>query len=259
MADTRRAALVTGGTRGIGFGIAAHLAEAGLDLALCGLRAEAEVASVIEQLRASGGEVVYFRADVGETADRAALLEAIRERYGRLDVLVNNAGVAPAVRADLLDATEESFDRLVRINLRGPHFLTQAAARWMIAQREADRAFQGCIVNISSVSATMASLPRGDYCMTKAGLAMSTMLWAARLAEHGILVYEVRPGIIETDMTAAVKSQYDPLIKGGLVPQRRWGTPDDIGRAVAALVRGDLPYSTGAVIMTDGGLTLPRL
>ncbi len=174
-------------------------------------------------------------------------------------MLVNNAGVAPSTRADILEATEESFDRVLSINLRGPYFLTQACANWMVQQKQADAAFRGCIVNISSISASVASVNRGDYCISKAGVSMATQLWAARLGEFDIPVYEVRPGIIKTDMTAAVQSKYDRLLAEGLAVQRRWGTPEDVGRAVAALVRGDFPYSTAQVVMVDGGLTLPRL
>jgi NAD(P)-dependent dehydrogenase (short-subunit alcohol dehydrogenase family) len=174
-------------------------------------------------------------------------------------VLVNNAGVAPKVRADILDATEESFERLIRINLQGPYFLTQAVARWLIAQKKADPAFQGCIVNISSVSATVASVSRGEYCISKAGVSMATKLWAARLGEFDLPVYEIRPGIIKTDMTATVTAKYDKLIGEGLLLQSRWGLPQDIGRAVAMMVRGDIAYSTGQVILVDGGQTVQRL
>jgi len=172
---------------------------------------------------------------------------------------VNNAGVAPAARADLLDAGEESFERLVRTNLQGPYFLTQAVARWMIEQVRAGGGWSGCVVNVTSVSATVVSTNRGEYCVSKAGLAMAAQLWAVRLAEFAIPVYEVRPGIIRTDMTAGVADKYDRLIAEGLVPQGRWGTPEDVGRVVAALARGDAPYSTGAVLVVDGGLTIPRL
>ncbi len=196
---------------------------------------------------------------MGEAQDRGRLLEAARQRFGRLHVLVNNAGVAPQPRADILDADEESFDRVLRVNLKGPYFLTQAVARWMVAEREADPAFAACIVNVTSISATVASPDRGDYCLSKAALSMATQLWAVRLGSAGIPVYEVRPGVIRTDMTAPVEGKYDRLIDQGLLLQPRWGTPEDVGRAVAALVRGDLGYSTGAVVSVDGGLTVPRL
>jgi 3-oxoacyl-[acyl-carrier protein] reductase len=255
----KRVALVTGGTRGIGRGIARSLADRGFDLALCGRRGEAEVAPVLEELRRAGAEVRYVQADVGERADRGRLVAALRERQGRLHVLVNNAGVAPVARVDLLEADEESFDRLLRINLKGPYFLTQLVARWMAEQRREDPAFAGCVVNVTSMSATVASVTRGEYCVSKAGLAMASRLFAVRLAGLGIPVYEVRPGIVRTDMTAPVADRYDRLIAEGGVPQGRWGEPADVGRTVAALAVGDLPYSTGAVIAVDGGLTLPRL
>jgi NAD(P)-dependent dehydrogenase (short-subunit alcohol dehydrogenase family) len=160
---------------------------------------------------------------------------------------------------DILEATEESYERVMRINLQGPYFLTQAAANWMVSQRKADATFRGSVVNISSISATVASPSRGEYCVSKAGVSMATRLWAARLAEFGITVYEIRPGVVMTDMTAVVKEKYDKLIAEGLLLQPRWGQPEDIGRAVAMVARGDLAYSTGQVIMVDGGLTLPRL
>lgn len=256
---SRRVALVTGGTRGIGLAVARALAAEGLDLVLCGVREEALVEPVLRELRAEGAAVEYVRADVGERADRARLVSAVRERFARLHVLVNNAGVAPRERLDLLEATEESFERLVRVNLQGPYFLTQALARFMLEQRRTDPAWTGCIVNVTSMSAAVASTNRGEYCVSKAGLAMASRLFAVRLAAEGIPVYEVRPGIIRTDMTAAVAERYDRLIGEGLVPQGRWGLPEDVGRVVAALARGDAPYSTGSVIAVDGGLTLPRL
>jgi 3-oxoacyl-[acyl-carrier protein] reductase len=252
-------ALVTGGGRGIGLGIAKCLAAEGYDLAVAGVRAEERVQEALESLRALGVDVLYCRADVSDRDARRGMLDAIRQRFGRLDVLVNNAGIAPAVRADILEATEESYERVMRTNLRGPYFLTQSVARWMIEQQAEDEGFRGCIVNISSISATVASPSRGEYCLSKAGVSMATQLWAVRLAEYGIPVYEVRPGIIQTDMTHAVRDKYDRLIAGGLTLQPRWGTPEDVGQAVAALARGDLPYSTGQVVMVDGGLTVGRL
>ena len=255
----RRVALVTGGTRGIGLGIARALAADGFDLALCGVREEAAVAAVLAELSGAGAAARYFRADIGARADRARLVSEVREEFRRLHVLVNNAGIAPAVRADLLEAEEDSFERLLRTNLQGPYFLTQAVARWMIEQKRADGGWSGSVVNVTSTSATVVSTNRGDYCVSKAGLAMAAQLWAVRLAEFAIPVYEVRPGIIRTDMTAGVTDKYDRLIAEGVVPQGRWGTPEDVGRVVAALARGDAPYSTGAVVVVDGGLTIPRL
>jgi 3-oxoacyl-[acyl-carrier protein] reductase len=254
-----RVALVTGGTRGIGLGIARRLAQDGFDLLLCGTREESAVTEGLAALRAPGRDVAYEQADIGDREGRERLIAAARKRFGRLDVLVNNAGIAPSVRADVLEAGEESFDRLLRVNLKGPYFLTQLAARFMLEQRRADPAWQGCVVFVTSVSATTVSTNRGDYCVSKAGLAMAAQLWAVRLAAEGIPVYEVRPGVIRTDMTAGVAGKYDRLIADGLIPQARWGEPEDVGRVVASLARGDAPYSAGAVITVDGGLTIPRL
>jgi 3-oxoacyl-[acyl-carrier protein] reductase len=278
-------ALITGGSRGIGLGIAQCLAREGLDLAICGLRDESNVAETMDSLRQLGADVLYIQADVGDSDSRRRLVRAVEDRFGRLNVLVNNAGMAPRVRADILEATEESFVEVLRTNLEGPYFLTQACARWMIAQKQSESActkrdspifadpccaaapakigtvpeFRGCIVNISSVSATMASTNRGEYCISKAGVAMASQLWAARLGPHDIPVFEIRPGIIHTDMTAAVQAKYDKLFAEGLAVQSRWGMPEDVGRVVASLVRGDFAYSTGQVFLVDGGLTVPRL
>ena len=255
----KRVALVTGGTRGIGFGVATALGHEGFNLCICGLRSAEAAEESLAKLRTTGAEVLYVRADIGSKTDRAALLQAIEAHYGALHVLVNNAGVAPEVRTDILEATEESFERLMRINLQGPYFLTQAAAKWMIRQKKNDPAHAGCIINVTSMSAEVASVNRGDYCVSKAGLGMATKLFAARLGEFGISVYEIRPGIIATDMTAGVASKYDALIANGLLVEPRWGRPEDIGRAAAMLARGDLPYGTGTILHVDGGLTLPRL
>jgi 3-oxoacyl-[acyl-carrier protein] reductase len=255
----KKIVLVTGGSRGIGLGISRQLASEDCDLAVCGTRPEEQVQKEMEELRNLGASVLYCRGDVADQEARDRLLSDIRAHFGRLNVLVNNAGVAPTVRADILEATEESYERVMRINLQGPYFLTQAVARWMIEQQREHEHFESCIVNISSVSATVASPSRGEYCISKAGLSMSTRLWAARLGEYGIPVYEVRPGVIKTDMTRAVEAKYDQLISEGLLVESRWGLPEDVGRAVAALVRGDLPYATGQVLVVDGGLTLQRL
>jgi len=254
-----RTALVTGGTRGIGLGIARALARDGWNLALCGMRPAADVTAVLDDLRASGVSVSYDAVDIASAEQRARFVQALAARHGALNAVVNNAGRAPRLRADMLEAGEASFEELIRTNLQGPYFLTQALAREQVARRQADRAFQAAIVFVTSVSAEMASINRGDYCVTKAGLSMAARLFAARLAADGIPVFEVRPGIIETDMTAGVREAYDTRIAGGLVPERRWGTPEDVGRVVAALLRGDAPYATGSVINVDGGLSLPRL
>jgi 3-oxoacyl-[acyl-carrier protein] reductase len=256
---TKRVALVTGGSRGIGRGIAEALADSGFDLAINGVRPAADAEDVVRELQKRGAAVLYCQGDVSVASERQSILDAVRQRFGRLNVLVNNAGVVPAPRADVLVASEESFDRVIGINLKGPYFLTQLAAHWMIEQRRPDAAFNGVVVNISSVSATEASINRGDYCISKAGVSMATQLWAYRLAEFGIAVYEVRPGIIHTDMTAPVAENYDRMMADGLTVENRWGEPSDVGRAVAMLARGDLSYGTGNVLNIDGGLTLRRL
>ena len=256
---TERTALVTGGTRGIGLGIARALAQEGWSLALGGMRPEAEVRAALDELRALGVAVHYLRGDLARRDDRVRIAGEARAHLGPINALVNNAGRAPRVRADLLSATEDSFEELLRTNLQGPYFLTQAIARDQVDERRADPSFAASIVFVTSVSAELASPNRGEYCVSKAGLSMAARLFAARLAEHGIPVYEVRPGIIATDMTVGVRDVYDRRIAEGLVPERRWGQPDDVGRAVAALVRGDVPYATGTIINIDGGLTIPRL
>jgi len=254
-----KVALITGGSRGIGLGIAHSLAQEGYDLAINGMRNEEAVSSILEELRQVADKVIYCQGNVAEAADRKAMLEKIKDEMGQLNVLVNNAGVAPKERLDVLQTTEESYERVMDINLKGSFFLTQAAANWMIGQRKADETFEATIINVSSISATVASVNRGEYCISKAGMSMMTLLFAARLGEYNIPVYEVRPGVTQTDMTSKVKEKYDKLIAEGLCVTPRWGYPEDVGKAVASLVRGDFPYSTGQYIMVDGGLTIPRL
>jgi NAD(P)-dependent dehydrogenase (short-subunit alcohol dehydrogenase family) len=213
-------------------------------------------------VREAGGDGFIVQGDVALAADRDRLVAETLAQFGRIDLLVNNAGVGPKVRADLLDSGEESFDRLFGINLKGPFFLTQQVARAMIAQEPDARGFRGRIVNITSISVYTASINRGDYCMVKAGLAMMTKLFADRLANDGINVYEIRPGVIATDMTGGVKEKYDKLIlrdERGITPIRRWGKPEDIGRAVRAIMEDRFPFSTGAVFDVDGGFHLHRL
>ena len=255
----KRSALITGGSRGIGLGIASELSREGIDLAINGMRPEQQVTGVLDTLRESGSKVIYCQGDVSKKDDRESIVNRIRKEFGQLNFLVNNAGVAPRERRDLLEATEESFEHVMLTNLQGPYFLSQAVARWLVEQKKADENFFGSIINISSISATVASVNRGEYCVSKAGMAMMTSLFATRLGEFDIPVYEVRPGVIETDMTASVKEKYDKLFREGLAIQARWGQPSDIGKIVLAMVQGLLPYSTGEVIMVDGGLTLNRL
>lgn len=260
-------ALITGASRGIGRGIALALAKLGHDLVInyAGNEAAArETVAACHKAAESAGVVIRARecqADIAVGPDRRRLLDFARSEFGRLDLLVNNAGVAPNVRADLLETTEESFERLMRINVEGPFFLTQLAAKQMIEQveREGPAARRPKIITISSISAYTASVNRGDYCISKAALSMITPLFAERLAAYGINVYEVRPGIIATDMTSGVKEKYDRLIAEGLTPIPRWGTPEDVGKAVAAIAAGLLPFSTGEVINVDGGFHLRRL
>ena len=255
----RKVALITGGSRGIGLGIATQLAQTGFDLAINGVRPVEAVTDVITGLMRHGGDVIYVQGDVASGADRARMVQEVKSYFGALHVLVNNAGIAPKERRDILEATEESFTHVVTTNLQGPYFLTQAVANWMIEQTSQKPNFSGCIVNVSSISATVASVNRGEYCVAKAGISMATQLFAARLGEYNIPVYEVRPGIIKTDMTAGVTEKYDKLISEGLTVQKRWGEAIDVGKAVAALASGSFPYSTGQVVMVDGGLTLSRL
>jgi NAD(P)-dependent dehydrogenase (short-subunit alcohol dehydrogenase family) len=260
--SSRGIALITGGSRGIGRGIALELARANFDVIINYVSDEQAAEQVLRQAEAAGARAVVVRADIAKAADRQRLASEAWNAFGRIDLLVNNAGVAPIERADILEATEKSFDRLIEINLKGPYFLTQLIAQKMVSALAAGPqppAVAPKIINISSVSAYAASVNRGDYCISKAGLSMVTQLYAARLAEHGINVYEIRPGVVETDMTSPVKAKYDELIKQGISPIRRWGRPDDVARAVVAIATDLLPFSTGEVINVDGGFHLRRL
>jgi NAD(P)-dependent dehydrogenase (short-subunit alcohol dehydrogenase family) len=260
-------ALITGGSRGIGRGIALKLAELGYDLVInyAGNQGAAQETTVACRSLAMSQDrhirADLHQADISDSAARQKMVAFVKSQFGRLDLLVNNAGLAPDVRSDILGAGEDSFDRMINVNLKGHYFLTQLAARMMIEQVTAP-GFTGArpkIVTITSISAYTASVNRGDYCVAKAGLAMLTPLFAARLAEFGINVYEIRPGVIATDMTAGVKERYDQLIAQGLTPIARWGTPNDVARAVAAIAQDLLPFSTGEVINVDGGFHLRRL
>ncbi|MDN5202337.1 3-ketoacyl-ACP reductase [Fulvivirgaceae bacterium BMA10] len=252
-------ALITGGTRGIGLGIARSLANEGYALALNGVRKEQEVVEVINELKSLTSPVIYCQGNIGEENDRHSILEKVMNEYGQLDILVNNAGVAPKQRQDILDTTEDSYDHVMDINLKGTFFLTQQAAKIMLLHKEENDSARKCIINISSVSATFASTNRAEYCISKAGMSMITSLFATRLAKHDIPVFEIRPGLIATDMTSGVKEKYDKLIANGLTLQPRWGTPEDVGKALVSLVKEQLAYSTGQVIMVDGGLSIQRL
>ncbi len=257
--EVRPVAFVTGGSRGIGFGCASRLAKLGFDLAINGMRDESQLAEPINALKELGADVVYCQGDIGSADARESMISRIKHHYGRLHVLVNNAGVAPKERNDILEATEESFVDVVGTNVKGPYFLSQLAANWMIEQKQSNPDQFFAIINVGSISATVASVNRGEYCISKAGIAMMTSLFAARLGEYDIPVYEIRPGVIKTDMTSGVTSKYDALIEDGLCVTKRWGFPVDVGKAVGSLANGDFPYSTGQVIMIDGGLTMPRL
>jgi NAD(P)-dependent dehydrogenase (short-subunit alcohol dehydrogenase family) len=257
--NSKKVALVTGGSRGIGLGIAQQLAKAGFDIAINGVRSANDVTEVIDELRLNGGEVIYCQGNIGDSAGRRQIIEKVKSSFGQLNVLVNNAGVAPKERKDVLETTEESFDRVLNINLKGSFFLTQLAANWMVEQKQTDPKFGGSIINVSSVSAEMVSVNRGEYCISKAGLGMVTQLFAVRLGDFDIPVYEVRPGIIKSDMTAGVQEKYDKLFAEGIAVQKRWGLPEDVGKAVASLARGNFPYSTGQIILVDGGLSIARL
>jgi NAD(P)-dependent dehydrogenase (short-subunit alcohol dehydrogenase family) len=260
-------ALITGASRGIGRAIALKLAELGYDLVInyaTNQSAAQDTAVSCRAIAMSGDTNIradIYQADISSSKERDRLINFVRQQFKRLDLLVNNAGIAPEMRADILGASEESFDKMVNVNLKGPYFLTQLAARFMVEQVTA-QGFTGKkpkIVTITSISSYTASVGRGDYCVAKAGLSMLTPLFATRLAEFGINVYEIRPGIIATDMTAPVKEKYDQLIGQGLTPIPRWGTPDDVAKAVVAIAQDVLPFSTGEVINVDGGFHLRRL
>lgn len=252
-------ALVTGGGRGIGRGIAKKLADLGFDMAIDDIFGHDAVIDTLKDIESRGVRAHYINADISVHQDRERIVREMKSTYKRLDVLVNNAGVAPKQRLDILQATEESFDRVLQINLKGPYFLTQLVANWMIEQKKSHPERRCFIINIASLSSYASSPSRGEYCISKAGVSMMTKLYADRLAEFDIPVHEIRPGIIATEMTAVVKEKYDKLIAEGLLPIKRWGYPEDIAKTVAAIVQGYFPYSTGEVINVDGGFNLDRL
>ncbi|MBN1352474.1 3-ketoacyl-ACP reductase [candidate division KSB1 bacterium] len=255
----KQVALITGASRGIGRGIAEKLAENEFNVVIDDIVDPSQAEETLQAIKEKGADTFYVQADISNPEQRKSLVEQIKARFGRLDLLVNNAGVAPKQRLDILEATEDSFDRVLTINLKGPYFLTQLVANWMIEQKKQHPERTPKVVNISSISAFTSSPSRGEYCVSKAGVSMMTALFADRLAEYGICVYEVRPGIIYTDMTTPVKAKYDNLIANGLTPIKRWGTPEDIARAVLAFATDLLPFSTGEIINVDGGFHLRRL
>jgi NAD(P)-dependent dehydrogenase (short-subunit alcohol dehydrogenase family) len=262
--ESKKIAFVTGAGRGIGRGIALALAQEGFIVAGNGrtfnpddtTKGLFEVKKTIEQT----GETFFpLKGDISSDQDRQDMVNAIIQKYDKIDVLVNNAGVSPLKRSDLLETTAESYDRVMNINLKGPFFLTQMIANKMIEYKRKSTKVEPKIIFVTSISVYYSSPSRAEYCISKAGLSSVSSLFAHRLAAEGISVYEIRPGIIETDMTATVKDKYDKLIHEGLIPQNRWGTPEDIGRSVAALARGDFPYATGTVIEASGGMQIQRL
>ena len=279
MKDKRGAAvvLVTGASRGLGRGIALRLAQEGCSVAINYARNRTEAEETLNRCRAlapvqgahkeqtahkaqRAPSFAALQGDIGDSEQRRALVEAALREFGRIDALVNNAGIAPKVRADITEASEQSFDELIRTNLKGPYFLTQRVVNYWLQERPESLLPGGFkVVFVTSISANTASISRGDYCISKAGLSMAAQLWSVRLAAEGIQVVELRPGIMATDMTSAVKEKYDRLIEEGLVPEGRWGLPEDVGAAAAAVIRGNLPFTTGSVIDVDGGFHLRRL
>jgi 3-oxoacyl-[acyl-carrier protein] reductase len=264
MAENTPVAIVTGASRGLGRGIAIRLAELGFSVVVNYAGNSAAATETVEACRSRHTQLdqrfIPVQANMAEQAERLRLVEQTLAAFGRIDVLVNNAGIGPTVRADITETTRESFENVLQVNLEGPFFLTQAVANYWLSQRPDPLLPHGfSVINISSISANTASLNRGEYCISKAGLSMVTQLWAARLATSRIQVYELRPGIMATDMTAGVKAKYDKQMGEGLVPQNRWGSPDDVGKAVGAIATGAFPYSTGSVIYLDGGMHLRRL
>lgn len=257
--NTGKVALITGGSRGIGFGIARELARAGFSIAINGVRDQEMAQPVIDMLKEYHTDVFYAQGNVAERTDRQIMVKKVISHFGHINVLINNAGIAPKERRDILEASEDSFDDVIQTNLKGPYFLTQLVATHMIGKKKENPGYSSCIINVSSVSATVASVNRGEYCISKAGVAMATKLWAARLGEFDIPVYEIQPGIIKTDMTSGVTEKYDKLFEQGIAVQSRWGLPSDVGKVALALASGMLPYSTGQVIRVDGGMTLQRL
>jgi len=253
-----KVAVITGGSKGIGWGISKKLAKEGFSLVIMGTSSEESNRSALEYLEEIKVPFLYVQGNIANSLDRQKLLEQTLSKFGRIDVLVNNAGVGPLVRNDILEMSEESFDRVININLKGTTFLSQIFAKQMISQ-EAIQGLKGIIINIASISSTVASISRGEYCMSKAGISMLTMLLASRLTREGIMVYEVRPGIIATRITETVKEKYDEICSSDELLVKRWGQPEDVAEVVSILSSGKLIYSPGQVITIDGGFTIRRL
>ena len=254
----KKTAIVTGSSRGIGFGVLKRLGRDGFQVVMVATGSQEKNQKALDELKEEGIECIYIQANIGNHDDRLKIVEETVKAYGNIDVLVNNAGVAPKVRADLLEMTEESFERVISINTEGNMFLTQAVAKQMLKQPMSGRK-RGTIINISSCSSEVSSISRGEYCVSKAGVSMLTKLFADRLAGEGIIVNEIRPGVIATDMTNAVQEKYDHLIEDGVFPIARWGTPEDIASAVSAFAGDDFLYTTGNYIDVDGGFHIKRL
>lgn len=260
MSDSiKKVAVVTGSTRGIGRAIARQLSDDGFAVVVVGTRAKDSYGDPVTWMDEEGRDTLYVVADVSQTADRDHLVKTVVEHYGRIDVLVNNAGVAPNVRNDILEMTEDSWDRVLNINCKGNMFMTQAVANEMVRERAAGTIEGGIVINISSCSSTVSSTSRGEYCVSKAGISMLTKLYADRLASENINVYEIRPGVIMTDMTSTVHEKYNKLIEQGTFPIARWGYPEDIAFAASAFASGKFPYTTGNSIDVDGGFHIQRL
>ncbi len=254
-----KVALITGGSRGIGLGIAKSLAEKGYSLAINGVRDEGGITQVIKELKTLGQEVIYCQGDISKAEDRTNIIDKTLNHYGQLNVLINNAGVAPKIRKDMLEVTEEDFDYMMDINQKGTFFMSQLAAKELIRQKAADPEFDACMVNITSISARTASTNRVEYCMAKASLSIMSTSFAVKMSEYAIPVYEIQPGIITTDMTAVVNDKYTKMAKEGFVLEKRMGTPEDVGTTVATLVTGQMPYMTGQMFAADGGMGIWKL
>lgn len=254
-----KTALITGAGRGIGNGIALKLAQDGYDIAIMDVHEESQVSDNLKKVTDTGRQLIYMKGDITSREDRTRVLDTVMQKYGRLDVHVNNAGVGLKKRMDILETTEESFDFVMNINLRGTFFFSQQVANIMVKEVSEIEGIKPKIINVSSMSAYTSSTDRGEYCISKAGISMVTTLFADRLAEYGIYVYEIRPGIIFSDMTKVVKEKYDRLIGEGILPTKRWGYPEDIANAVSVMCSGKLDYSTGQVINVDGGFHIRRL